>query len=191
MNLSASTFQPGKPANPTPAPFVPAKPVDPPKEKTVILIERIVKGSDVDVKTDTMTDDEKSRVKALKETVDSIKSAEKLSVDLLKAMVNQFKDVLKLPESLVKKSVHSRIIKRGDDGEDKPLIDKKGDRMGRPTGEHVRRGGPGRGRGDHHGEGRYNDRNGKGGRGQRGGHGGFERGPPAPEPVYDEKWRTE
>jgi len=125
----------------------------------------------------------------MKDTTDKVKSAGKVTLDLLKVFVNQIKDVIKLPESLVKKSVHSRVIARGDDGEDKPLVDKKGGGMGRPTGEHVRRDGRGRGRGDHHGGDRYNDRG--RGRGRGGGQGGFERGPPAPEPIHDEKWRSE
>jgi hypothetical protein len=41
MNMGAATFQPQA-----------AKPVEPPKEKYVLMIERIVKGSDSDVKAD-------------------------------------------------------------------------------------------------------------------------------------------
>ncbi len=41
MNMGAATFQPQAP-----------KPVEPPKEKYVLMIERIVKGSDSDVKSD-------------------------------------------------------------------------------------------------------------------------------------------
>ncbi len=41
MKLGAATFQPQA-----------AKPVEPPKEKYVLMIERIVKGSDTDIKSD-------------------------------------------------------------------------------------------------------------------------------------------
>ena len=63
------------------------------------------------------------------------------------------KEVAKKPENLVKMSVHGRIIARGDEGEEKPLIDKKDGRMNRPTGEY---------------HGNYKNRG-------RGGRGGFER----------------
>ena len=49
MNLSANTFVP---PGAKPAPVMPVKPVDPPKEKTVLLLERIQKGSETDVKSD-------------------------------------------------------------------------------------------------------------------------------------------
>lgn len=88
-------------------------------------------------------------------------------------------------------SVHGRLIARGDDGEYKPLVDKKdGGRMNRPTGENMggydRRG---RGRG---GRGGYDDRHGDRNRGGRGGgRGGFNTGERINEPVYDEQWRKE
>ena len=45
------------------------------------------------------------------------------------------KEIKKKPEALVKRSVHERVLTRGDEGEEKPLIDKKGGPIGRPTGE--------------------------------------------------------
>mmetsp|Transcript_42566 Transcript_42566/g.56181 ORF Transcript_42566/g.56181 Transcript_42566/m.56181 type:complete len:135 (+) Transcript_42566:1185-1589(+) len=73
-------------------------------------------------------------------------------------------EVTKKPENLVKMSVHGRIIARGDDGEEKPLIDKKeGGRLNRPSGEY---------------QGGYNDR--RGGRGRN--RGGFETGTAHPHP---------
>lgn len=100
------------------------------------------------------------------------------------------KDVPKLPENLVRMSVHGRLIARGDEGEDRPLVDKKeGGRMSRPTGENrdYDRRGRGRGRGGY--DDRHGDRNRGGGRG--GGRGGFETRQAAPEPVYDDAWRKE
>ena len=81
------------------------------------------------------------------------------------------KDVEKKPEALVRMSVHGRIVARADEGEDRPMMDKKDQgRMGRPTGErnyHEPRGrGRGRGGFDHGGQ----------GRGGRGGGGGGYRG---------------
>ena len=73
----------------------------------------------------------------MKETFEGVKKAESISVDLLTRLLEQVKLLEKKPEEMVKKSVHGRIIARGDEGEDKPLVDKKGDRpMGRPTGEY-------------------------------------------------------
>jgi len=99
------------------------------------------------------------------------------------------KDVPKLPENLVRMSVHSRLIARGDEGEDRALVDKKEGRMSRPSGENrdYDRRGRGRGRGGY--DDRHGDRNRGGGRG--GGRGGFETRQAAPEPVYDDAWRKE
>ena len=47
-------------------------------------------------------------------------------------------NVLTLPANLVKMSVHSRVIGRGSDGEDKGLMDKQGPK--RPTGDGFGRG---------------------------------------------------
>ena len=58
-------------------------------------------------------------------------------MSLLKTFLSQMKEVTQKPDKLVKMSVHGRIIARGDDGEERPLIDKKeGGRMNRPDGHY-------------------------------------------------------
>ena len=51
-------------------PKQPEKPVEPPKEKYVLMIERVVKGSDEEIKVDELDEDEKKRVDEMKEVVD-------------------------------------------------------------------------------------------------------------------------
>jgi hypothetical protein len=51
-------------------PAQPPKPVEPPKEKYVLMIERIVKGSESDVKADDITAEEKTKITGIKETID-------------------------------------------------------------------------------------------------------------------------
>ena len=73
----------------------------------------------------------------MKGTISSVKEGASITVDMLTKLLGQVKELKKRPEEMVKKSVHGRIIARGDGGEDKALVDKKGDRpMGRPTGEY-------------------------------------------------------
>ena len=110
----------------------------------MLMIERIVKGSDEDVKSDDLTDEDKSKVKEMQETIEKIKSSKKISVELLRTLLDQMKEVAKKPMALIKMSVHGRIIARGDEGEMKPLKD---GRMNRPTGDHNNYK-------DHHGRGR-------------------------------------
>ena len=119
----------------------------------MLMLERIVLGSDKDVKADEITEEDQSKITDIKKTVDQVKTDKTISVKLLTTFLSQMKEVAKKPENLVKMSVHGRIIARGDEGEEKPLIDKKDGRMNRPSGEY-------------HG---YNKNRGRGGRG------GFER----------------
>ena len=125
----------------------------------MLMIERIVKGSDKDVKSEDLSELEKSKVEEMKETVEKIKSSKsskKISVELLRTWLDQMKQVAKKPFALVKMSVHGRIIARGDEGEMKPLKD---GRMNRPTGEYNN----------------YKDHHGRG-RGGRAGRSGFQTG---------------
>jgi len=114
-----------------------------------------------------------------------VKADKYVSVDVLRTFLEQIKELAKIPQNLVLMSVHGRIILRGDQGECRPLFDKKeGGRMGRPSGENSYGRGGGRGQ-----RGGYNNRHDdprKGG-GGRGGRSDFNtRQPPAPEPVYDD-----
>jgi len=59
MNTTAPTFAPA--AKPVEAPL----PKEIPKEKHVLMIERIVKGSDTDVKSDALTADDSATVTKL------------------------------------------------------------------------------------------------------------------------------
>ena len=63
-----------------PAPVKPVVVVEPPKEKYVLMLERIVKGSDTDVKSDALSADDKSAVSKLKESVDQVKTDKKISI---------------------------------------------------------------------------------------------------------------
>lgn len=162
MNFNSSTFTP-----------MPAKqaPVEPPKEKCLLLVERIVKASDTDLKSSEIPKGDEALIQSYKKTLDDVKSTKKVTLDLLKTFVDQIGNLVKLPSNLVKTCVHGRLIERGDKGESKVLIDKKGG-MTRPQGERNHgqgddgyrgRGGPRRGgRGDYQGP---RD----GGRGYRGG----------------------
>ena len=124
MNTGASTFVPPQ--------VIPAKPVEPPKDKSVLLLERIVKGSDTDVKSDTITEEDTAKINKMKQSLEEAKKGKdsKLSVQLLKSFCDVIKSVPKLPQNLVKMSVHQRLISRGDDGELQPLLD-KGSKPGR------------------------------------------------------------
>ena len=67
MSMKSAIFQPQqKVSMPVPAqPQVqapPPKPVEPPKEKSVLLIERIVKGSDENVKSYEITEEDTPKV---------------------------------------------------------------------------------------------------------------------------------
>lgn len=128
----------------------------------------------------------------MKRTLDEVKTAKKVTLDLLKTFVDQIGNLTKLPSNLVKMSVHSRLIERGEKGESKVLIDKKG--MSKPSGERNYnrhdgqddnfgrgRGRGGRGRGDN-----YNNRG-----GGRGGRGGWETRAPVQEPIHDDMWRAQ
>lgn len=161
------------------------------------MIERIVKGSDTDVKSDKLTAEDKPKVSKMKECFDTIKTEKKIGVELLRTFLAEIKQLVKCPDNLVKMSVHGRLIVRADAGEYKQLIDKKEGRMNRPTGENHgyadRRGGRGRGRPGYNDD-RHGDRNNRGGRGGAGrgdGRGGFNTGQNLVEPVYDDKWRQE
>ena len=124
----------------------PPKPVEPPKEKSVLLLERIVKGSNENVKSDEITEEDTPKVVELTKCLNKIKSVEsakKITVDMLASFVTALKDnVINLPANLVKMSVHSRVINRGNEGDDKPLMDKQGPKRSTDNGF-----GRGRGRG--------------------------------------------
>ena len=115
MSLQSGVFQPGRNA-PMPAPVQapPPKPVEPPKEKSVLLIERIVKGKDENVKNDEITEEDTPKVKELTKCLNEIKKTEsnkKITVDMVASFVAALKtNVANLPANLVKMSVHSRVI---------------------------------------------------------------------------------
>lgn len=132
MSLQSNVFQPQNRASmPVPAQQVqapPPKPVEPPKEKSVLLIERIVKGKDENVKSDEITEEDTPKVKELTKCLNEIKKTEsnkKITVDMVASFVAALKtNVANLPANLVKMSVHSRVISRAGEGEDKQLMDK-------------------------------------------------------------------
>lgn len=66
MNPGASTFQPVVAA-------APPKPVEPAKEKAVLLLERIVKGSETNVKNEDITADDKTKIDTMKESLAEVK----------------------------------------------------------------------------------------------------------------------
>lgn len=111
------------------------KPAEPPKEKSVLLVERIVKASDADVKPADIDDGDKLLIQSFKKTLDDVKKAKKVTLELLNTFVCQIGNLPKLPSNLVKTCVHSRLIERGEKGESKQLMDKK---MTRPSGERHR-----------------------------------------------------
>ena len=134
----------------------------------MLLLERIVKGSDINVKSEDITADDTKKVNQLNDNLKEVKKAadDKISVQLLRSFCDVMKSVVKLPENLVKMSVHSRLIARGDEGEPQPLADKGGPKRNQDN-RGYDKGGRGRGRGG------YNDNYREGGRGRgRGGHGG-------------------
>ena len=152
MSLQSGIFQPQQQRAPMPVPTQPQvqapppKPVEPPKEKSVLLLERIVKGSNENVKSDEITEEDTPKVVELTKCLNKIKSVEsakKITVDMLASFVTALKDnVINLPANLVKMSVHSRVINRGNEGDDKPLMDKQGPKRSTDNGF-----GRGRGRG--------------------------------------------
>jgi hypothetical protein len=104
MNVSAANFPaPQLVVTPTPAkavkpaPVKEVKPVEPPKEKYVLLIERIVKASNEEVKSSEINPEEQKTIKNIKETVDRIKSEKKVTLDLLKTFVDQIGKLTNLP----------------------------------------------------------------------------------------------
>ena len=52
------------------APPQPPKPVEKPKEKYVLMIERIVKGSESDVKAEDISAEDKTKIAGIKDTID-------------------------------------------------------------------------------------------------------------------------
>ena len=177
MNSQAPTFQPQAPAPaPAPAPAKPAKPVQPPKEKAVLLLERIVKGSNTDIKSEEVSNEDTEKVNQLKEPLTEVKKDSKCTVQLLRNFCDVMKSVVKLPENIVKMSVHQRLITRGDDGEPQQLAG--GKKQGREQWRDNDKPGRGRGRG-----GGYNDnyQGGQGrGRGRHNENNGFQTGAHGP-----------
>lgn len=167
MNAGASTFQPV-----AAAPSKPVKPVEPKKEKVVLMLERIVKGSDVDVKNDEITADDTTKITKMQESIAEVKSTSKISVQLLRSLCDVMSGITKLPEGLVKMSVHSRLIARKDEGDAQPLLDKGGPKRNNDNqGGYGNKGrGRGGGRDNYHNnrEGGYNHPGGSGGRGRGG-----------------------
>ena len=141
MKVGAAAFQPGMPAPPVK--------VEPPKEKQVLLLERIVKGTETDVKSADLTEDDSKKVGEMKDIVSSVQKDKKINVSILTNFLSSLKDVAKLPTDLIKMSVHGRVQARGDEGEERQLVEKK----------IVRHDGPNRGPGRRPDD-RYNDRGG-------------------------------
>ena len=123
---ASSTFVPTTTTATTKPPEVVKPPPPPPKEKSVLLLERIVKGSNTDVPAAELSADDSKKVSELSEPLTAVKKAEgKITVELLHKLCDVMKSVVvKLPENLVKVSVHKRLIARGDEGEDQPLYRK-------------------------------------------------------------------
>lgn len=106
----------------------------------------------------------------MKEVIEKVKEAKKCDIELLTTLLGQMQKINSKPRTLVRMSVHERIVARGDEGEERPLMDKKdGGRMGRPTGERNYHEPRGRGRG---GRGGFDHGHGGHGRGRGGGGGG-------------------
>lgn len=207
FSTKVNSFVPSKPFTPSQPATVPVKattfqapppkPVEPKKEKSVLILERIVTGSEEDVKNDAISADDLPLINKMKDTVTEI-STKKLTVALLRTFIAQVKSVAKLPSNLVKTSVHGRLIERSDKGEEKHLVDNK--RLNRPTGHGYgdsageyrgRGGGRGRGRGDYNGNREdRGDRHGHG-RGRGGDRQGFNTRAPQPEVLHTEEWRKE
>ena len=88
-------------------PEVVQPPPPPPKEKHVLLLERIVKGSDEDLpKSEELSADDSKKVAELNEPLTSVKTDGKITVELLHKMCDAMKSVVKIPENIVKMSVH-------------------------------------------------------------------------------------
>ena len=85
------------------------------------MLERIVKGSNVDIKSEDVSKEDTDKVNDLKEPLNEVKKDNKCSVQLLRNFCDVMKSVVKLPENIVKMSVHQRLITRGDDGEPQQL----------------------------------------------------------------------
>ncbi len=66
-----------------------------------MLLERIVKGSDKDVKTADLTEDDNKKVGALKDVVSTVLSEKKISLKSLTDFLSAMKDVAKMPENLI------------------------------------------------------------------------------------------
>lgn len=132
MSTSASTFTPAF-SKPAEAP----KEKEKPKEKHVLMIERIVRGSDTDEKGIKLTPEDSEKASKMLDVINKVKTEKTIRVDLLKTFLEQMKELTKKPENLVKMSVHGRIINRADQGEHRSLVDKKeGGRLNRPNGEY-------------------------------------------------------
>ena len=61
---------------------------EPPKEKYVLMIERVVKGSDTDIKADELTDEDKTKISGIKDTIDKVKAEKKVTVALLTTLLS-------------------------------------------------------------------------------------------------------
>ena len=70
------------------------------------MLERIVKGSDSDVKSEDVSQEDTDKVNQLKEPLTEVKKENKITVQLLRTFCDVMKGVVKLPETLVKMSVH-------------------------------------------------------------------------------------
>ena len=87
----------------------------------MLLLERIVKGSDTDLKNEDISEKDTEKVNQLREPLTEVKKENKVTVQLLRNFCDVMKSVVKLPENIVKMSVHQRLITRGDDGEPQAL----------------------------------------------------------------------
>ena len=87
----------------------------------MLFLERVVKGSDTDVKSEDVGKDDTDKVNQLKEPLTEVKKENKCTVQLLRNFCDVMKSVVKLPENVVKMSVHQRLITRGEDGEPQQL----------------------------------------------------------------------
>jgi len=106
MNFSAPIFQPNVPAPVAPVKVEPPKPVEPPKEKHVLLLERIVKGSETDVKSAELSEEDSTKVNSIKDIVSVVQKDKKISLQSLTDILVAMKDITNLPKDLVSKSVH-------------------------------------------------------------------------------------
>ena len=116
MSVAATTFA-GKAPAPASKPAEAPKPAEPAKEKPILLIEKLVKDSEAS------EEDKKTCVERLTRTYTEIKAEKKPTARLLHTFMIQLGGLDSLPADDVKVSVHARIVKRGDAGENKPLPD--------------------------------------------------------------------